>query len=146
MLFSLVTLMTFTLTATKAGAGSLGGREVVGSKRKSIEPLPSSCELSQLECAFHTLNSLLLINNLKQIWFQLCISASIAWWFISWWDLTWSTVSRYGVLSTGEMGTSWSTSRGGLQNWSQGWNTSLWGQAESWGCVVWRREGSRETQ
>lgn len=46
MLFSLVTLMTFTLTATKAGAGSLGGREVVGSKRKSIEPLPSSCELA----------------------------------------------------------------------------------------------------
>ena len=59
----------------------------------------------------------------KEAW-----SAGWGKWFcpstLHWWGLTWSTVSRCGVLSTGEMWTCWSASRGEPQRWSQGWNTS----------------------
>ena len=43
---------------------------------------------------------------------------------LCWWDLTWSTVSRWGVISTGETWTWPSASRAGPLTFSKGWNTS----------------------
>jgi len=63
---------------------------------------------------------------------------------LCWWDLIWRTASRCGVVSTAGPYLSWSASRG-PQKCSKGWNTSLWGQTESWGCAAWRREGSEVT-
>jgi len=85
-----------------------------------------------------------------------CRNTGTNWWPAGWgrwsyhstvlWDLTCSTVSRCGVLSTGEMWTCWRASRGGAQKWSQGWKTSPartgW---ESWGCAAWRRDGCKVT-
>ena len=53
------------------------------------------------------------------------------------WDFTWSTVYICVILRTGETWSCWSMPRGGPQKWSEGWNTSLQEQAESWGCAAW---------
>ena len=63
-----------------------------------------------------------------------------------WWKLIWSTVSRCGVLSTGETQTCWSAFRGGPQKCSKGWNTSAMRTGwESWACSAGRGEGSEVT-
>lgn len=55
-------------------------------------------------------------------------------------DLTWSTASMCGVLSTQKTQTCWSASRGGLQTWPKGWNTSLWGRLRELGlCSLEKR-------
>jgi len=62
------------------------------------------------------------------------------------WGPSWSATCRPGAPSTRRKWSCWSGSRVEPWGYSEGWNTSPMRKGwERWTCLVWRREGSKET-